>query len=173
MTRRCGTIAAELGAIGRLPTVTGPPARDQERTDDPLTWHPMAMLPARAMRRLRRLDVRATRSVIVFDGFFRDSHLDVERTETSIHEYSFDGMVDRATDMVVDLSVGAYALPWIECSQAVSSANQVIGQRVASLRGQMRGTAICTHLNDVLRSLQDLSVLSGCCVAIADAPAVD
>ena len=63
------------------------------------------------------------------------------------------------------LQRGARVLPWRECPQAIGSAGRIVGVRVGDLRPEVRtqlvGPSTCTHLNDVLRGLEDVEWLSG------------
>jgi hypothetical protein len=51
----------------------------------------------------------------------------------------------------------------MECPGAVASAGRLVGMRLAELRTwvrrEMTGASTCTHLNDTLRSLADVSAL--------------
>jgi hypothetical protein len=61
------------------------------------------------------------------------------------------------------MTAQARVLPWMECPQAVASASRVAGMAIGELRGRVRrelvGVSTCTHLNDTLRSLDDVAVL--------------
>lgn len=54
-------------------------------------------------------------------------------------------------------------LPWRECPVAQGSAQRLVGLPVGSLRAYVRrtltGTLTCTHLNDLLRSLDEVPAL--------------
>jgi hypothetical protein len=55
-------------------------------------------------------------------------------------------------------------LPWGECPQAVGSSERLVGWKVDDLRPEARtelvGPSTCTHLNDVLRGLEDVHWLA-------------
>ena len=61
------------------------------------------------------------------------------------------------------MAAEARVLPWMECPEAVASAARVVGMPVGELRHRVRrelvGVSTCTHLNDTLRSLDDLAGL--------------
>jgi DUF2889 family protein len=147
----------------------GPPAPLLTRVDDPLAWHVEPVMAVNAMRRRRRIDVRAGErddALIDVDVFFRDSmveDVDGHRVETVIHEYGIDAQVDLATRRIVSIVAVAHVLPGPECPSAVASAQRLVGMSVddvrAHVRDEFRGTTTCTHLNDALRSIGDLGAL--------------
>jgi hypothetical protein len=155
-----GTLMIDISRGLPPPTVTGPSAEALTRSDDPLGWHHLEPLGPHAMRRARRTDVLAGSPAPV-DAYFRDSHLDEDGRHTSIHEYSVAATL--GTDELEDIEAVSHALPWVECPSAVASAKRLIGTPVHDLRARVRrefvGTTTCTHLNDMLRSLEDLEAL--------------
>lgn len=161
-----GSMMVMLREHGQNPTPLGPPAPELARPDDAIGWHALAQLPPHGMRRIRRLDVIAPSDAAGphhLDVFFRDSHVDGQGVETVVHEYSVGADVDEATRTVLDIEANADVLPWMECPAAVGSATRLIGHGLDDLRRWVRetfvGTTTCTHLNDVLRGLADVSVL--------------
>ena len=98
------------------------------------------------------------------DVFFRDSVMSPEGEETVVHEYTVDATVDPETMTVVACSAVPRVLPWRECPQAIGSAGRIVGVRVVDLRPEVRtelvGPSTCTHLNDVLRGLEDVDWLT-------------
>jgi hypothetical protein len=156
-----------IRATGEVPTPMGPPAPTLESDDDPSGWHAMEPLGPHAMRRRRRLDLLADEgrgSARRVDVHFRDSHMDPSGLETVVHEYSLVGSIDSAEGRVVELVARADVLPWMECPGALASAGRLAGMPLAELRPRVRreltGSSSCTHLNDMLRSLGDVSALS-------------
>jgi Protein of unknown function (DUF2889) len=156
------TMMVTIRTKGAIPMALGPPAPRLERPDDPWAWHGMEPLPAHAMRRRRRLDLAPGYQLEVH---FRDSHMDPDLAESVVHEYSVTGAVDGVTGTVTDMAARARVLPWMECPGAVASATRLVGMPVAELRGwvrrEMTGATTCTHLNDTLRSLADVTALAG------------
>lgn len=158
-----GTLLANL-EDGRPPVLLGPDAPDIADDDDPFGWVAFDPLTAYATRRIRRLDVWRADDVVHVDGFFRDTCTDGAGNETVVHEYTVDTTVDAATMVVTGCTAEARVLPWVECPQAVGSAGRLVGWKVDDLRPEARtqlvGPSTCTHLNDVLRGLEDVHWLT-------------
>lgn len=161
--RTGGTILVEIETTGRVPLVTGPDAPSLAREDDPLAWHALPPIPPNGMRRHRRLDL-IPGDRLGIDVLFRDSHVDPDGREMIVHEYSVGASVDLETLVLETIEATARALPWIECNPAAASAGRLVGRAVRGLRPQVRaeftGTTTCTHLNDTLRSLEDVEALA-------------
>jgi Protein of unknown function (DUF2889) len=129
--------------------------------------HDVEPLQPRGMRRFRRLDMwpADTDSVesVDFDAHFRDSHMDDDRVETIVHEYTVAGTVDTSTRTITSVNAQVRVLPWQECPGAIGSAARVRGMNLGELRDRVRGefvgTSTCTHLNDTLRAIADLDAL--------------
>jgi hypothetical protein len=168
--RTGGTILVEIEATGRVPLVTGPDAPPLAREDDPLAWHALPPIPPNGMRRHRRLDL-ALGEKLSLDVLFRDSHVDPDGREMIVHEYSVSASVDPGTLVLATIEATAHALPWIECNPAAASAGRLVGRPVRGLRPRVRdeftGTTTCTHLNDTLRSLEDVEALAAVATRLA------
>jgi hypothetical protein len=158
-----GTMEVNMDEHGRPPVLAGPAAPSVDTPDDEWGWHPIDALPPHSMRRRRRLDVFHDGLVRV-DVFFRDSHMDGDGIETAVHEYTVAVTVDPEELRVVTCEATAHVLPWRECPEAVASAGRLAGMPVAALRPEVRarfvGPSTCTHLNDVLRGLEDVEWLA-------------
>jgi len=160
------TMMASIRSTGVIPVPMGPLAPVLERSDDQLGWHAIEPLMPHAMRRRRRLDVVAPvdpETAHHLDVHFRDSHIDDAGVESVVHEYSVTGRADIAGGRVVDVVAEARVLPWMECPGALASADRLAGMPITELRTRVRreltGRSSCTHLNDTLRSLGDVTVL--------------
>ncbi len=161
--RTGGTILVEMERDGHVPVVTGPEAKPLARGNDPLAWHALPPIPPNGMRRHRRLDLSAG-DPLGIDVLFRDSHVAPDGRETIVHEYSVTASVDAGALIFDQIEATAHALPWIECNSAAASASRLVGRHVRGLRPEVRaeftGTTTCTHLNDTLRSLEDIEALA-------------
>ena len=155
------TIMTEFDRTGVPPLVTGPVALPLV-VDDPWAWHPTDPLPPHGMRRWRRMDVRPGDPVVV-DVLFRDSYVRPDGLETVIHEYTVMVEVDPSGGTVISCQATPRVLPWTECPAAAASAGRLARVPIAGLRQHVRqtfgGTSTCTHLNDTLRSLEDVAAL--------------
>jgi hypothetical protein len=159
------TIMAEVDRTGIPPLVTGPAALPLVHPDDdadPDGWHATDALPPHGMRRTRRIDVRPGTPTVV-DVLFRDSYVRPDGLETVIHEYTVAMQVDPDAGVVLACEATPRVLPWTECPAAALSARRLAGRPLSGLRQHVRetfgGTSTCTHLNDTLRSLEDVPAL--------------
>jgi Protein of unknown function (DUF2889) len=121
-------------------------------------------LRPRSMRRRRVLDlVRVGPDLEVYQ-YFRDSHIDVDGGEGSLHEYVMTARLSAAELVLREISVEPRALPFPECRLAAVNADLLIGLPAAVIEGSVRstlgGTMGCTHLNDVLRFLRFTAALA-------------
>jgi Protein of unknown function (DUF2889) len=162
--RRDGTMmdAARTGS-GLLTIGPIAPSLADEHAADPLGWHDIGPLSPGAMRRRRLIDVHPDGGRWRITAMFRDSHLDDERVETILHEYSLTAEVDASTGTIVGCAAVPRVLPWVECPVAAASADRLAGTAIDEVRdrvrAEFRGTSTCTHLNDLLRSLGDVPTL--------------
>jgi hypothetical protein len=148
-----------------IPVVTGPAQPGLESETDALAWHVAPELPPNAMRRRRRIDIlRRPDETIAIDAMFCDSHTDADGREFVIHEYTVTAVADAQTWLVLESAAIARVLPWQECPMAAASAGRITGMTVTGLRRQVRdefvGPSTCTHLNDLLRGLEDVAVMA-------------
>jgi hypothetical protein len=161
------TIMQRVSAGEHPPVVTGPGAPPLVPHDDPDAWHDLRALAAHDCRRARLLDVRPGASLddpVAVEAYFRDSHMSPDGLETVIHEYSVIATVDTRTGTVLASSATAHSLPWLECIEAEASGDRLAGMPLRDLRPRVReeftGVSTCTHLNDTLRSIEDVRSLA-------------
>jgi Protein of unknown function (DUF2889) len=160
------TMMVHVRGTGTLPVPLGPRAPILEPEDDPTSWHVMGDLAPHAVRRRRRLDLIEPGGDELehrIDLHFRDSHVDDQGFESIMHEYSMSGTVELGAGRIGTISARANVLPWVECPGALASAQRVDGMELSELRSRIRkefvGRSTCTHLNDSLRSLADVTAL--------------
>jgi hypothetical protein len=157
-----GTLLTGMTEFGP-PLLVGPKAPALEGDDDVLAWHTIAPLPAHATRRCRRLDIWEEGGRAWIDSFFRDSHVDAAGVETVVHEWRVRAELDPATRRFVSAAAHMGPLPYPECPGAAASAGRLVGMSCDGLRRTVRssfvGTPTCTHLNDTLRSMEDVAAL--------------
>jgi hypothetical protein len=132
--------------------------------DDAVGWHALASPPAVAMRRARRIDVWIDGPQLVVDAMFRDSCWRPDGVEVAVHEYCLDVTVDVDSGRLRRVHADPRVLPYPECPPAAGNVARLEGVDVRELRGvvlqRLRGVDCCTHLNDALRSLAEVSVLA-------------
>jgi hypothetical protein len=167
--RSGGTIMSSVESIGRPPMLQGPPCPPLDDLGDDHAWHDFAAeMTPNAMRRVRRIDVTRglePRTPLSVDAMFRDTHMDRDGTVTIVHEYQLAAEVDPATFIVLSIEATPRVLPYRECPEAAASGQRVVGTSTSGLRARARtefvGASTCTHLNDVLRALEDVDHLAG------------
>lgn len=131
---------------------------------EPAAWHELVAATGVAMRRSRRIDVWVEDDAIRVDAFFQDSTTMPDGSRAGLHEYTLTvaaGLGDRVLREVIPVP---RVLPHGECPLAVANVEAMIGVPLGDLRSVVRrelaGVAGCTHLNDMLRSLADVPVLT-------------
>ncbi|MDX6740900.1 DUF2889 domain-containing protein [Actinocorallia sp. A-T 12471] len=154
-----GTLMGNVAEKGMPPIVVGPDAPPLTDAADPEGWHPHDPLPPTGMRRARRIDVDPVTGRV--EAIFRDSYTRPDGVETVIHEYTLEATASEG--VLTACEATPRVLPWIECPGAVASARRLAGRPLDGLRDHVRatfaGTSTCTHLNDMLRALEDVGDL--------------
>jgi len=158
--RSDGLMIRSLREHGRMPVPLGPDDVPIAAADDPDGWHEIGPLPRDSMRRRRLVDVGQhpdDPELLAVFATFRDTHHDPDGRVHILHEYSVRASVDVSSMVVRECAGTAHVLPWDECPAAVASAERLAGQSLHDVRilvqKTFRGTSVCTHLNDLLRSL--------------------
>jgi hypothetical protein len=121
-------------------------------------------LRPRSMRRRRILDLVRDGDDLEVYQYFRDSHIDADGAEGSLHEYVMTARLSVGDLVLREISVEPRALPFPECRLAAPNAQLLAGVPAAGIEGAVRsalvGTTGCTHLNDTLRFLRFTTALA-------------
>ncbi len=160
-----GSIVRTARRTGSIPAALGPDIALTTEPIDPTLSAAGWPTPVGGTRRRRRLDLWRDGTVgLRFEEHFRDSFLEDDATQNVLHEYLVRGTIDPERMVVTSTEAHALVLPWRECPRALASASRIVGMAVQDLRPRVRneliGTSTCTHLNDTLRALADVSLLS-------------
>lgn len=143
--------------IGPLPLVA----------DDPLAFHPLLEFDGPNQWRLRRTDIWREGRELVVDAWFQDSSaiMGDPARRVIFHEYGVVAHIDADSLALNAISVTPHVLPYITCHAAPATALAMLAGNVRDFRelvpALLRKDAGCTHLNDMLRSLQDVAGLAG------------
>ena len=132
---------------------------------DPDGWHDLACFEATSMRRARLIDLWREDSTLHVECLFQDSATHPGGRRLGIHEYTVRATIDTERQTILSVAAVPHILPYPECPAATQNVSRLIGQSVSELRRSvpttLYRTAGCTHLNDVLRSVEDACVLAG------------
>lgn len=134
--------------------------------DDLWGFHPLVQTDDPNQWRLRRTDLWREAEDIVVDAWFQDSSVvqGDPRRRVIFHEYGLTARFDPLSLELRSISVTPHVLPYVTCHAAPATAQLLLGRKAGELRREvlslLRGTAGCTHLNDMLRALQDVTGLS-------------
>jgi len=140
-----------------LPGVVHIPDHDDA---EPLATEPRLPLVPGEVRRIRRLDVVPGDEVRILASF-RDTWCDADGVEGVLHEYVLTATLD-VDRRVASVEAEPRVLPYNECSLAAASPARLIGQRIEDVAAEVKATAdttTCTHLDDLLRSLDVVPAL--------------
>lgn len=134
--------------------------------DDPDAWHQFPRDSGPNHWRLRRTDVWTADGMVHVDAWFQDSAaLQGNAGQRLIlHEYAVSAAIDPVGMALRDIAVRPMVLPFRSCLAAPETVGRLIGMPVTALRTEvpqvLRGPAGCTHLNDMLRTFQDVAALN-------------
>lgn len=130
--------------------------------DDRHGFHDLVQFAGPNQWRLRRTDIWREDKELVVDAWFQDSSA-IEGNSTQrviFHEYGIIARFDAATLRLNQITVQPHVLPYVTCHAAPATGQVLVGCTAHVLRKQvlseLRGAAGCTHLNDMLRALQDI-----------------
>jgi hypothetical protein len=145
------------------PVADHPRARTALPDADPLGWHDLAPTAPQNQWRLRRTDLWRDDGGLQCSAWFQDSGSIPGTLDQRIvfHEYALTARFDPDTLDLVAIDVDPRVLPYTTCRAAPATARALIGRNARDLRllvpQLLAGSAGCTHLNDMLRSLQDVA----------------
>lgn len=162
--RSDGTMVRLIEKDGALPVPVGPVFDPGTVSDD--GWSPAVsgLVAGDVRRELRYTVVPAESAGCSVEAWLRDSHQRPEGELAAVHEYTLlahldDHGVVRAAEAIPRV------LPWTECPTAIDSVKRLIGMPASEIRthvsAEWRGTATCTHLNDLARGLAEMPALAG------------
>lgn len=143
--------------------------------DDPFGFHALIETEDPNQWRLRRTDLWREADDLVVDAWFQDSSGVQGNAARRVifHEYGLIARFDTESLELRSIAVTPHVLPYVTCHAAPATATVLVGRLAGELRrhvlSQLRGTAGCTHLNDMLRALQDIT---GLATLLRDIPAV-
>jgi Protein of unknown function (DUF2889) len=163
-----GVVMTSIAEGGVPPIQLGPEAPSLVAPDDPWAWHEApGPIGPHEMRRVRRIDVvpgPSPTAPLSVDAFFRDSYTTAAGVETIVHEYTLLATVDPDGTRVLTVEATPRVLPFGQCPEAAGSAGRLPGTTLDDLRTRIRadfvGASTCTHLNDMLRALEDVAALA-------------
>lgn len=146
-------------SIGRI--AISPPG---DPTGDPLGWHAVRPFDTPNQARLRYMDVWRDGGKVHAMFGFQDSaafpHTDLRRL---FHEYRGLAVIDPVDFVLESVEMEFGSLPYTTCHAAAETPDQLVGRSLRTFRTTvidvLKGTAGCTHLNDSLRTLQDVPAL--------------
>lgn len=127
---------------------------------DPLGTEPREPLAPEEVRRVRRIDVVPGPTVRV-QADFRDTYCDDSGKVGVLHEYVVTAQL--TPDGVIEaIDAEPRVLPYDECTLAAAAPQRLVGRRIRDVAEDVRagaGTATCSHLDDLLRSLSAVPAL--------------
>lgn len=135
----------------RQPTL--PPAVPEDDLDQ---WHDLGALPPWWVRRRRRIDVVEDESGTRILAAFRDSWVDADGIQRSLHEWELEVRAD-ASGTVTHAEAVARSLPFTVCPHVADDVPGLVGSDLLDLRQRTRdvlgGPVGCTHLTDLLSTI--------------------
>ncbi len=131
---------------------------------DPLAWHEMRSFDTPNQARIRYMDVwREGGKVHVMFGFQDSAAFPGTDLRRLFHEYRGVAVIDPDSFVLEAITMDFGSLPYTTCHAAAASPQQMVGRRLGDFRKTvidlLKGTAGCTHLNDSLRTLQDVPAM--------------
>jgi DUF2889 family protein len=151
-----GSSKMSLQSFATVPSLVNP--------DDPKGWPYLPKQEGVGKRRSRWIDIWMEGGKVQMDIGFQDSGTTPEGDHrVAIHEYRVRASADPDTLELASIEVDPRILPFRECPAASPNASAMLGTPLGQLReavlAELKGTAGCTHLNDVLRSMAEVPQL--------------
>jgi hypothetical protein len=130
---------------------------------DPQGWHPLPVEGDVDMWRVRRIDVWLEDGLLRVDSMFQDSAAAPGGRE-AVHEYNLLATVDPRRRLLIEVHAQPHILPFVECPAAAANLHRILDTPLSELRSRvletLRCTAGCTHLNDAVRALAEVSQMA-------------
>lgn len=164
--RTGGTLHRTSAAGGAV--IVGEASPSPGDADEAVEWpdEPPSPRPL-TVRRRRRTEVWADSAeapTVRAELFLRDAIVELDRSETILHEYCVVLSIDARSRLIREIRIEPHVLPAVDCCAAAQSADDLVGLMPDDVRpaiATMRGPTTCTHLTDVLRSVGDLASVDG------------
>ena len=160
---RPGSSALRPDGWGRQDIQSAAPVGPLVNPDDPEGWHELKPQDDVGKRRARWIDCWLEGGKIMVESGFQDSATSPNGGREAIHEYRLIAVADAATGLLERVNVDPRVLPYKECPTASGNVGVLLGTPIGDLRDtvleRLRGTAGCTHLNDMLRNLAEVPKL--------------
>jgi hypothetical protein len=131
-------------------------------SDDTYAWHDFALLDPPNQWRIRHSDLWFDGGMLrALIGFQDSAAVRGSADERRLfHEYRLTALIDPAGLILREIEVTPAILPFRTCLIAPDTAKAMIGHPIANFGALvpkiLPGIAGCTHLNDVLRAMQDI-----------------
>ncbi|MFT5222684.1 MAG: hypothetical protein ACI867_000989 [Glaciecola sp.] len=149
---RDGAVVRNLLAGVQQPRSLPPVVIDPDQQQ----WHDLGPLPPGWVRRRRRIDVATRNDGTTILAAFRDSWVDDEDIQHSLHEWELHLELD-VHSTVVHAQATPRSLPFGSCPLVASEVPGILGVPIDGLRHRTRdvmgGVHGCTHLNDLLSTI--------------------
>jgi len=132
---------------------------------DPMAWHEFEHCAGPSTSRIRYTDVWVADGDIAVQAGFQDSCATPSADDARgiYHEYALTARVSDPDFVLQDITIAPGSLPFPTCPQSRDNIGVLKGRPIAdfgkTVSAELGGTAGCTHLNETLKSLQDVPAL--------------
>ena len=123
-------------------------------------------LPPESIQRHKSVGLWYEGETLRVRAHLRDAYLELDGTDTVLHEYRLDLSVDLATMEVTQVDVVPLALPYGDCFEAPTYLQRLVGLRlVRGFTGEalarLEGECGCTHLSSLISDLAIAGLFHG------------